>query len=49
VAVTGLVLPPVVSAHFKLPEPASWIVDNDLGDPQKVGPCGGGARAARCR
>jgi hypothetical protein len=28
-------------AHFKLLEPASWIVENDLGDPQKAGPCGG--------
>jgi hypothetical protein len=28
-------------AHFKLLEPASWLVENDLGDPQKAGPCGG--------
>ncbi len=28
-------------AHFKLVEPASWIVENDRGDPQKAGPCGG--------
>src|SRR5262245_42583950 len=29
------------SAHFKLVEPASWLVENDRGDPQKSGPCGG--------
>src|SRR4051812_45718907 len=28
-------------AHFKLVEPASWLVENDRGDPQKAGPCGG--------
>ena len=30
----------VLSAHFKLLEPASWIVENERGDPQKAGPCG---------
>src|SRR5262245_43187063 len=30
-----------VSAHFKLLEPASWLVENERGDPQKAGPCGG--------
>jgi hypothetical protein len=28
-------------AHFKMLAPAAWVVTNDLGDPQKVGPCGG--------
>jgi hypothetical protein len=28
-------------AHFKLLEPTPWITLNDLGNPQKVGPCGG--------
>ena len=28
-------------AHFKLVEPASWLIENDRGDPQKAGPCGG--------
>lgn len=28
-------------AHFRLVEPASWIVENERGDPQKSGPCGG--------
>jgi hypothetical protein len=27
--------------HFRLLEPVSWIVENDRGDPQKAGPCGG--------
>jgi hypothetical protein len=31
----------IMSAHFKLSEPASWLVENDRGDPQKGGPCGG--------
>src|SRR5437763_740780 len=30
-----------VAAHFKLVEPASWLVESDRGDPQKAGPCGG--------
>lgn len=28
-------------AHFKLIEPVSWLIENDRGDPQKAGPCGG--------
>ena len=28
-------------AHFKLLEPASWLVEDQRGDPQKAGPCGG--------
>lgn len=31
----------VAQAHFKLLEPASWIIEDDRGDPQKAGPCGG--------
>lgn len=27
--------------HFRLIEPISWLVENDRGDPQKTGPCGG--------
>jgi hypothetical protein len=30
----------VVDAHFKLVEPASWLVESDRGDPQKLAPCG---------
>jgi len=29
------------SAHFKLLEPVSWLMENERGDPQKSGPCGG--------
>ena len=38
--IMGTVIP-FASAHFRLLEPASWLVENDLGDPQKLGPCGG--------
>jgi hypothetical protein len=31
----------LANAHFQLIEPASWIVENELGDPQKMAPCGG--------
>ena len=34
----------VTRAHFKLLEPASWLVANDRGDPQKAAPCGGDAK-----
>ena len=33
-------LPTALSAHFRLLEPASWLVENNLGDPQKAAPCG---------
>ena len=33
--------PAVIHAHFKLMEPASWIVEDERGDPQKGFPCGG--------
>jgi hypothetical protein len=32
---------PFAWAHFQLLEPQSWLVENNLGDPQKMGPCGG--------
>jgi hypothetical protein len=35
------VVPAVTHAHFKLLEPASWLIEDDRGDPQKSGPCGG--------
>jgi hypothetical protein len=35
------VVPAVTQAHFKLMEPASRIMEDDRGDPQKAGPCGG--------
>jgi hypothetical protein len=40
-AAVSAVLPVVTHAHFKLVEPASWLIEDDRGDPQKAGPCGG--------
>ena len=40
-AVLSIVVPVVIQAHFKLVEPASWLIEDDRGDPQKAGPCGG--------
>jgi len=38
----GLMTVPTLSeAHFRLLAPASWLVENQLGDPQKAAPCGG--------
>src|SRR3954464_6157380 len=37
---TAPAAPAVVQAHFKLVEPASWIVESERGDPQKAAPCG---------
>jgi hypothetical protein len=33
--------PQIADAHFKLLAPQSWLVETNLGDPQKLGPCGG--------
>jgi hypothetical protein len=38
---TILLAPQILGAHFTLMAPASWIVENRLGDPQKAAPCGG--------
>jgi hypothetical protein len=35
------VVTPYAGAHFRLLEPQGWLVENNLGDPQKAGPCGG--------
>ena len=40
-AVLVAVVPTVTNAHFKLLEPVSWLIEDDRGDPQKSGPCGG--------
>ena len=40
-AVLVAFVPTVAQAHFKLMEPSSWIIEDDRGDPQKSGPCGG--------
>jgi hypothetical protein len=34
-------MPAPGQAHFRLLAPASWIEENQLGDPQKSAPCGG--------
>ena len=41
-----LAAPLVGQAHFILEAPASAIVENGLGDPQKLGPCGGTSKDA---
>ena len=38
-------IPVGLNAHFKLLEPASWIVENERGDPQKAAPCGADPKA----
>jgi hypothetical protein len=43
-AAAFLAVPATGLAHFKLLEPASWLVETDRGDPQKAGPCGGDAK-----
>ena len=40
VGVAGMV-PASADAHFTLLAPASWLIENKLGDPQKSAPCGG--------
>jgi len=40
-------MPEIAQAHFTLVEPASWLVEvNQLGDPQKLAPCGGTSQNA---
>ena len=39
--VAAVAAPAVTYAHFKLLEPASWLEEDQRGDPQKTGPCGG--------
>jgi hypothetical protein len=41
VPAAAAILTPFAGAHFHLMEPQSWLVENNLGDPQKLGPCGG--------
>ena len=41
VAGLSMAVQAVTHAHFKLLEPASWLVEGERGDPQKAGPCGG--------
>jgi hypothetical protein len=39
--VATVLLAPFAEGHFRLIEPKSWVVENELGNPQKPGPCGG--------
>ena len=41
----AVALPHAVQAHFKLLEPASWLVESERGDPQKAAPCGADPKA----
>ena len=45
VLVAGLSIAPV-SAHFILEHPAASLAQNAIGDPQKLGPCGGTSQDA---
>ena len=38
VGAAALLAPAVTEAHFKLVEPAPWIVENQRGDPQEAHP-----------
>jgi len=40
-AVVLLLVPVATQAHFKLLAPASWLIEDERGDPQKAAPCGG--------
>jgi len=42
----GVAIPAASSAHFILEQPKGWIEENFLGDPQKLGPCGGTSKLA---
>jgi hypothetical protein len=39
--IAAAVFSTVVNAHFVLIQPAASFIQNRLGDPQKIGPCGG--------
>jgi hypothetical protein len=41
VLLAAAIFAPLASAHFKLLEPQSWLMEDDRGDPQKMAPCGG--------
>jgi len=41
VAAALTVVPVSTSAHFRLLEPSPWLMEDALGNPQKLGPCGG--------
>jgi hypothetical protein len=39
--IASVALAPTIAAHFRLLEPASWLEESQIGDPQKKAPCGG--------
>ncbi|HEX4593386.1 MAG TPA: SCE4755 family polysaccharide monooxygenase-like protein [Bryobacteraceae bacterium] len=39
--IAAALLAPFAEGHFRLLYPQSWVIENDLGNPQKPGPCGG--------
>jgi hypothetical protein len=39
-------VPTLLHAHFILVQPASWLVESERGDPQKLAPCGSAPTAA---
>jgi len=41
IALGLIVYPNWSQAHFRLLSPTSWLIENQLGDPQKGAPCGG--------
>ena len=41
IAVALTALPAGMYAHFQLLQPTSWVTEDQRGDPQKLGPCGG--------
>lgn len=41
IVVTSTLVSSFAAAHFRLLEPASWIEEDERGDPQKLAPCGG--------
>ena len=46
-AVAAAAVPVAVHAHFRLLEPASWLVESERGDPQKMAPCGTDPKAVQ--
>ena len=41
IGAAALFAPSTASPHFVLLEPMNMLVQNELGDPQKLAPCGG--------
>ena len=41
IGAAALLMPAAAFSHFQLLEPGNYLVQNELGDPQKLAPCGG--------